>query len=317
MNITTPTVYCVVKTLILCITATLFAAESRAQQDPAYSLFMYNGTSINPAMAGSAETLTASMLYRKQWAGIEGAPQTKSLNIDAPVLQDKLGLGLSIINDKIGVVKNLNINSQYAYRIKFEKGALAMGLQAGINNYAADYTSVITNSSNTTDNSFSENTNRMIFNFGSGVYYYSEKFYAGFSVPHIINQKLDGIQDENGAQSRQYRHYFLTAGFVFNVGDKYKVKPSTLLKVAEGAPMQLDLNTNVWYDDVVSLGVSYRTNDSVSGLFQLQLGKQFRLGYAHDFIISTLSRYAVGNNEVMIQYQLTKKNSKILTPRYF
>jgi type IX secretion system PorP/SprF family membrane protein len=317
MNIATPIVYSVIKTLILCLTAMLFAAESRAQQDPAYSLFMYNGTSINPAMAGSAETLTASMLYRKQWAGIEGAPQTKSLNIDAPVLQDKLGLGLSIINDKVGVVKNLNINSQYAYRIKFEKGALSMGLQAGINNYAADYTSVITNSNNTTDNSFSENTNRMIFNFGSGIYYYSEKFYAGFSVPHIINQKLDGIQDENGAQSRQYRHYFLTAGFVFNVGDKYKVKPSTLLKVAEGAPMQLDLNTNVWYNDVVSLGVSYRTNDSVSGLFQLQLGNQFRLGYAHDFIISTLSRYAVGNNEVMIQYQLTKKNSKILTPRYF
>jgi type IX secretion system PorP/SprF family membrane protein len=104
---------------------------------------------------------------------------------------------------------------------------------------------------------------------------------------------------------------------VFSIGEKYKVKPSTLLKVAEGAPVQLDVNANVWYNDVISAGVSYRTNDSVSGLFQLQVAKQIRIGFAHDFIISSLSRYTTGNNEVMLKYELRKKNSKILTPRYF
>jgi type IX secretion system PorP/SprF family membrane protein len=291
--------------------------QAFAQQDPAYSQFMYNGISINPAMAGSAETFAAAALIRQQWAGIEGAPQTKTLNIDAPVLNDRLGLGLSIIDDEIGVVENLNINAQYAYRIKIKNGALSMGLQAGFNNYKADYMSVVTNANSSMDNSFSQNTNRMIFNFGAGAYYYSEKFFAGFSVPHFINQQLDGIQDQNGVQSHQYRHYFLTTGYVFSIGEKYKVKPSTLLKVAEGAPIQLDVNANVWYNDVISAGVSYRTNDSVSGLFQLQVAKQIRIGFAHDFIISSLSRYTTGNNEVMLKYELRKKNSKILTPRYF
>jgi type IX secretion system PorP/SprF family membrane protein len=307
----------ILKAFALCLLFVITTMQAFAQQDPAYSQFMYNGISINPAMAGSAETFAAAALIRQQWAGIEGAPQTKTLNIDAPVLNDRLGLGLSIIDDEIGVVENLNINAQYAYRIKIKNGALSMGLQAGFNNYKADYMSVVTNANSSMDNSFSQNTNRMIFNFGAGAYYYSEKFFAGFSVPHFINQQLDGIQDQNGVQSHQYRHYFLTTGYVFSIGERYKLKPSTLLKVAEGAPVQLDVNANVWYNDVISAGVSYRTNDSVSGLFQLQVAKQIRIGFAHDFIISSLSRYTTGNNEVMLKYELRKKNSKILTPRYF
>jgi type IX secretion system PorP/SprF family membrane protein len=307
----------ILKAYVLCLIFIFTTMQAFAQQDPAYSQFMYNGISINPAMAGSAETFAAAALIRQQWAGIEGAPQTKTLNIDAPVLKDRLGLGLSIIDDEIGVVENLNINAQYAYRIKIKNGALSMGLQAGFNNYKADYMSVVTDANSSMDNSFSQNTNRMIFNFGAGAYYYSEKFFAGFSVPHFINQQLDGIHDQNGVQSHQYRHYFLTTGYVFSIGERYKVKPSTLLKVAEGAPIQLDFNANVWYNDVISAGVSYRTNDSVSGLFQLQVAKQIRIGFAHDFIISSLSRYTTGSNEVMLKYELRKKNSKILTPRYF
>jgi type IX secretion system PorP/SprF family membrane protein len=292
------------------------AHTAAAQQDPAYSLFMYNGVAVNPAVAGSAETLSATALYRKQWAGIKGSPETQTLNVDAPCWNDKVGLGLSVINDKVGVVQNLNINVQYAYRIQFSAGTLSMGLQAGSNNYKANYTSVVTSSQNAMDNSFSENSNRMIFNFGAGVYYYSPKFYTGFSVPHVINQRLDGIQDKNGVQSHQYRHYFLTAGAVFDVSENVKVKPSTLIKVAEGAPLQVDINSNFWYDEKVSLGFSYRTNDSFSTLFQFQLNR-FRIGYAHDFIISSLSRYTGGNNEIMVRYELAKKNNRILTPRYF
>jgi type IX secretion system PorP/SprF family membrane protein len=295
----------------------VIAQNTYAQQDPAYSMFMYNGVAINPAVAGSAETFVASALYRKQWAGIKGAPQTQTLNFDAPVWNKKIGLGLSIINDRLGVVDNLNVNVQYAYRIQFANATLSLGLQGGMNNYSADYTSVVTNSQNLTDNSFGEDTNRLIFNFGSGAHYYSKKFYAGFSVPHLINQKLDGINGSNGAQSRQYRHYFLTTGYVFDVGEKVKIKPSVLLKIAEGAPMQLDISSNFWYDETVSLGFSYRTNDSVTGLVQLQIAKQFRIGYAYDYIISSLSRYTTGNNELMLRYELRRKNNKIITPRYF
>lgn len=289
-----------------------------AQQDPAYSMFMYNGIAINPAVAGSAEVLSVTALHRKQWSGIEGAPQTQTLNLDAPVWHDKVGLGLSVINDKIGVTSNLNVNTQYAYRVRFNNATLSMGLQAGFNNYHADYTSVTTNSqSATVDNSFSQNTNQMIFNFGSGAYLYSEKFFAGFSVPHILDQRLDGITVGNAAQSRQYRHYFLTGGYVFDAGPFVKVKPSTLIKVAEGAPVQVDVNTNVWYKERVSLGISWRTNDSFTIMTQLQLGKEIRIGYAYDHIISSLSRFTSGNNEIMIRFEPRKKINRILTPRYF
>ncbi|MEJ7645813.1 MAG: type IX secretion system membrane protein PorP/SprF [Chryseolinea sp.] len=295
----------------------LSAKVIHAQQDPAYSHFMYNGLAINPGVAGSAETFSATAILRKQWAGIPGAPETQTLNIDGPVWNKKLGLGLSIINDKIGVIQNLVINTQYAYRLQFEKSTLSLGLQAGMSGYKADYTSVVTNSQNTSDNSFGENTSRIIFNFGSGIYYYSERFFAGFSVPHIINQRLDDITDENGLQSRQYRHYFITTGYVFDAGEKFKIKPSLLLKVADGAPVQLDVNSSFWYNETVSLGFSYRTNDSFSTLVQVQLAKRFRVGYAYDFIISPLSRYTSGNNEVMLRYELHRDNLRILTPRFF
>jgi type IX secretion system PorP/SprF family membrane protein len=302
--------------LTIVFVATMIS-RALAQQDPAYSFYMYNGLAVNPAVSGSAETFSATAIYRHQWAGIEGAPETFALNLDAPIANKKLALGLSIVNDKIGVTDNLNINGLYAYRLRFENATLSLGLQAGLNNYHADYTSVRTdNNTSIDDQSFSENTNRMIFNFGSGVYYYNERFYAGFSVPHIINQKLDGIQDTNGAQARQYRHYYINTGYVFSVGLDYKIKPSVLMKVAEGAPVQLDFNSNFWYKETVSLGLSFRTNDSFSTLIQFQM-KKLRIGYAHDFITSSLSRYTRGNNEVMIRYELFKGSKKILTPRYF
>jgi type IX secretion system PorP/SprF family membrane protein len=277
---------------------------------------MYNGLAVNPAVAGSAETVSATALYRKQWVGIKGAPETLTFNMDAPVWNKKVGLGLSIINDKIGVMQNLHMNAQYAYRLQFENATLSMGLQAGLNNYTANYSSVITNSQSTLDNSFAENTNRMIFNVGAGVYYYTPKLFAGFSVPHILNQKLDGIRDTEGNQSRQHRHYFLTAGYVFDLSEKIKIKPSTLLKVAEGAPLQLDINSNFWYNEKVCLGFSYRTNDSFTTLFQIQIDR-FRVGYAYDLIISSLSRYTTSNHEFMLRFELPQKANKILTPRYF
>lgn len=294
----------------------MVAYSVQAQQDPTYSLFMYNGLAINPAVAGSAETLSATALYRKQWAGIKGAPETLTFNVDAPFWNKKVGLGLSVINDKIGVMQNLNVNALYAYRIRFETGTLSMGIQAGMNNFSADYSSVVTNPQNTTDNSFSENTNHTVFNFGSGFHYYSERFYAGISCPHFINQQLDGIKDTNGEQSRQYRHYFLTAGYVFDAGEMFKIKPSTLVKVAEGAPLQVDINSNFWYDEKIGLGFSYRTNDSFTTSLQFQIDK-FRIGYAYDLIVSSFKRYATGNNEIMVRFELAEKHKRVLTPRYF
>jgi type IX secretion system PorP/SprF family membrane protein len=302
---------------VLFLIALTYAKSAIAQQDATYSHFMYNGLAINPAYAGSAETFSATALYRHQWVGIDGAPQTQTLTMDAPFWNKKVGLGLSFINDKIGVTENLNVNGVYSYRIIFEKGTLAMGLQSGVNNYRADYNSVQTNSTNTSDDSFSQNVNRVIFNFGSGLYYYSERFFAGVSVPHIINQRLDGGPSSTGVVSRQYRHYFFTTGYVFDVAQDVKIKPSLLFKYVDGAPVQLDINTNAWYKNTYCIGFSYRTNDSFSALFQIQIAKQLRVGYAYDYIVSDLNRFNNGNHELMLRYDLPQKNSKVITPRFF
>jgi type IX secretion system PorP/SprF family membrane protein len=300
---------------ILATVFVLAAYTSFAQQDPAYSFFMYNGLAVNPAVAGSAETFSATSIYRKQWAGIKGAPETITLNADAPIRNKKIALGLSIISDKLGVMNNTNVNAQYAYRLQFKKGVLSFGLQAGLNSFKADYTSVDTNPNQGTDNSFAQNTSKVVFNFGSGVYYYTKQLYAGFSVPHFINQQLDNVS-ETGVQARQYRHYYFTTGYVFSAGKDFKIKPSTLVKIAEGAPVQIDINSNFWYKDMACVGFSLRTNDSFTTLLQFQY-KEFRLGYAHDFITSSLSRYTSSNNEVMLRYELPRKKDKVLTPRYY
>jgi type IX secretion system PorP/SprF family membrane protein len=298
------------------VTLLLVAYSASAQQDPAYSMFMYNGLTVNPAMAGSAGPFSATALYRKQWIGVEGAPETQTLNVEGTLrsrkvpapMGRKVGLGLSIVNDQIGVTKNLSVNGQYAYHMQMRKGTLSMGLQAGFNNYKANYAAVVTSKQNTPDNSFAENSSSMIFNFGAGLYYSAEKFYAGFSIPHILNQKLDGTIVYDGTHSRQFRHYYLTGGYVFDAGLKFKIKPAVMLKVAEGAPLQLDVSTTVWYYSKVGLGVSYRTKDSCTGILQVQLSPNLRFGYAYDFLITSMSRYTTGNHELMLRYDLHRKN---------
>lgn len=285
----------------------LITYKTFAQQEPAYSMFMYTGNGLNPAMAGSSGTFGATALYRKQWAGIDGGPQTQTLLLDAPVANDRVGLGLVLMNDQIGIHQNLNVTTQYAYRLKFDQQrGLAMGLQAGLNNYKADYTSVATNPNQQTDNSFSDYTNQLAFNFGTGVYYYAPKFFAGVSVPTLINESVDG-SDNNELGNRQTRHYYVMAGYVINASHLVTIKPSTFVKVAEGAPIQVDVNTNFWYQEKYGLGFSYRTNDSFSTILQLNVANQLTVGYAHDFVVSKLSRYTQGNNEVMLRYRLPHK----------
>ena len=303
---------------IVVLTFVLLARFGFTQQDPAFSQFMYNGLAIDPAMAGSSQTLSATAISRQQWAGIKGAPSTQTFNVDAP-WGKKVGLGLSVINDQLGITKNLNISSQYAYRVQFGGSTLSLGLQATVASYRADYTSVITNPNSldqSIDNSFAQDIKRMGFNFGTGAYYYSQKFYAGISIPHIFNQHFDGSR---GSATKQSRNYFFSAGYIVDVGPKVTIKPSALLKISEGQSVQLDLNSTVWYDNILGVGVSYRTNDSVTGLVQYQIGKQFRVGYARDFIVSSLSRYTTGNNEIMVRYELRKKGEDTIAnrSRYF
>lgn len=306
--------------ILLLLSLGLLSQPLRAQQDAMFTQYMFNTLAINPAYAGSNEVITMTGLFRKQWVNIEGAPSTATFSIDAPVWGEKMGLGLNIVSDRVGITNTLGVFASYAYRIKTsEKGRLALGLQAGFSQYAADLQSVALGSTPSFDPAFAENISQMMPNVGGGIWYNNDRFYAGFSVPHIINNALNRdyqfLNDSDGA--RQYRHYFVTAGYVFDLNAALKLKPSFLVKVVEGAPMQMDINANLWLYEKVGLGLSYRSGDSIDALLEFQLSHQFKLGYAYDYTLTELRRYNSGSHEIMLRYQFSVNRSKIITPRFF
>ena len=281
-----------------------------------YSQYMFNGLILNPAYAGSQEGLSAAALYRNQWVGVEGAPVTQTLSVHAPLQSDKVGLGLAVVNDEIGVTNTLNVNGVYAYRIRLNKGVLSMGLQAGLTKIRADYTKVKLNPQDNPDQQFNEVQNFLMFNFGNGLYYYTDRFYAGLSAPNLFRTKLStDVADDS--YPKHARHYFLSTGYVFDLSDNVKLKPSTIIKVAEGAPVQFDINTNVWLHNFIGLGASYRSNNSLVGLVELQVSQQFRIGYAYDHPTSNISRYTANTHEVMLRFDMFSGNQRYVSPRLF
>jgi type IX secretion system PorP/SprF family membrane protein len=309
----------------------LICQKGFAQQDAMFTQYMFNTLAMNPAYAGDNEVVTATALFRKQWINIEGAPTTGTFSIDAPLRQDRMGLGLNIISDRIGITNTFGAYASYAYRIKTsEEGRLCFGLQAGFSQYTARLADVAytQNQSAYNDPAFSNNINAMMPNVGGGVWYNNNKFYVGLSAPHLINNALQDkytfLTDLDGA--RQFRHYFLTSGYVFDINQDIKLKPSFLFKVVEGAPFSFDLNANVWFYDKFGVGLSYRSNNIISALrtgdsadilLEYQASNQLRFGYAFDYTLTDLRKYNSGSHEIMARYQFSTNKSKILTPRYF
>ena len=304
----------------LCLAAgflILLNGNARAQHEAMYSQYMFNGLILNPAYAGSTGSLSAAALYRRQWLGMEGAPITQTVTLHAPVAHNKVGLGFSLINDKIGVTRNLGLTGIYAYRILTQKGAFSMGLQYGVSQYFADYTQVQTNPNNSQDNTFNDIQNILLFNVGTGLYYHTDKFYAGASLPVLYSNKIAGLGESVATNPKKYRHYFFTTGYVFTLSDHLKIKPSTLVKIAEGAPVQVDINTNLWMYNVLGVGLSYRTNDALVGMFEVQLAKQFRFSYAYDHPISQLRSFTSSSHEIMIRFDRLKPSAPYISPRFF
>jgi type IX secretion system PorP/SprF family membrane protein len=296
----------------------LAVTSANAQQDAMYTQYMFNMMGVNPAYAGSRGVLSATAMYRRQWIGIAGAPETETFSFDMATRNKKIGLGFQAFNDKIGITTTTGAYATYAYRIRFDnEGSLAIGLQGGISNYKADLSKVDVVDGG--DDVFTQNINVILPSFGAGVYYNSDKWYAGFSIPNLVKSYLrkDQIYYRADVIAKKYMHFFFIAGYVFDISDDVKLKPSMLFKAVRGAPVQLDVNANVWIKDVVSLGASYRTGDAVSGLFEIQCTNQIRLGYAYDHPISKLVKYNQGTHEIMLRYEFGWEKGQVLSPRYF
>ena len=313
--------YLNIQTLVLFSALWIYQHKGYAQQDPMYSQYMFNTLIINPAYAGSRDVLSATALHRRQWINVDGAPVTTTFSIDAPVKNEKIGLGLTLINDNIGVSSNTGIFANYAYRIRLKNsGTLAMGLSAGASQFRANLSAVKTSSNGSDfDPAFSENQVRILPNFGAGLYYTTDKIYIGLSLPHLLNNKLanDYANFSGNTSARQFRHLFLSLGGVVAINNNFKLKPSLLYKYVNAAPMQLDLNCNFWFYDILSIGASYRTNKTVVGLVEIQATPQFRIGYAYDINFSKTGPVNTGSHEIMMRYEFAFKKKKFLTPRYF
>lgn len=286
----------------------------KAQQEPMYSQYMFNMLQINPAYAGNRASDNLTLMYRNQWTGIDGAPETATLSWDRRNAGSNVGYGLQIYSDKIGIESSVGIQGFYSYRLAFENSAFTMGLSAGVMNYRANYIDVMTNT--TSDPLFAENINGVRPTFGLGGLYATENWYVGFSIPALLQTKISSkdVSITSGASN----HYFLTGGYIFDLDNDFKFKPSALLKAVTGAPLELDINANVWYKDILGLGASYRTADSFVGMFELQLSPQIRLGYTYDYTVSPLKRYAGGTHEIMLRYEFASpKIQRVMSPRYY
>jgi type IX secretion system PorP/SprF family membrane protein len=274
---------------------------------------MFNQMGINPAYAGSHKTLSLTALARKQWTGIEGAPSTQTLSVHSPIANQRVGVGLMFVHDKIGVITQTGFYNAYSYRIPFRnEGQLAFGIQGGFTTYNAEF-SLVSDS----DPAFASGDIRETHpNFGAGVFYNTKDFYIGFSVPQLLQTSFD--RDNPDSDSKMIRHYFLSTGYVFTLDRLFKLKPGLLVKAVSGAPVQLDLNLSLLMNEILWVGLSWRSFESVDALLQFQVTKKLQFGYAYDFSTTTeLSRINGGSHELMLNYRVIEKRSRKKIPRYF
>ena len=306
-------------TIILLILLGIFSAN--AQQDPQYTQYMYNTQVVNPAYAGSRDVLSFGLLYRTQWVGFDGAPKTVTFTGDTPIgTLDNMGLGLSIVRDEIGPVIESNINIDYSYTINTSDNAkLSFGIKGGLGLLDVDFTKL-----NIYDGGdvFAGNIdNKLQPQIGAGVYYNTEKFYAGLSVPNFLTTKhfdASSITNPNVETLAAERlHYFLITGYVFDLSDNLKFKPATLAKVVSGSPLQVDVSANFLLYEKVTLGVSYRWSASLSALVGFQATDQIFIGFAYDYQSTDIEDYSDGSYEFMIRFDIFNKPDRVLSPRFF
>lgn len=299
--------------------ATLFVfmsfIDTFAQQDPHYTQYMYNMNVINPAYAGSKENLSFGLLYRKQWVEIEDAPTTFSLSGSAPV-GSNVGLGLSVISDKIGPVEENNVYGDFSYTLNLGgEHKLAFGIKAGATFHKVGLYDIGQNNPQPDDPAFSQNTSNTFLNVGTGLFYYTNKYYVAFSVPNMLKT---AHLDFNGRKfGTETSHYFLTGGYVFDLNPNLKFKPFAMLKSAFNTPASLDVSTNFLYMEKFELGATYRLQDSFGAMVNYAITPSLRIGYAYDHIISDIKVAAPSSHEVILLFDLSFSKKVSQSPRYF
>lgn len=298
-----------------------FSVDSYGQQDPQYTQYMYNTQVVNPAYAGSRGSLDFAGLYRTQWVGLDGAPKTGTFTVNSPIgALENMGLGLSIVSEEIGPARESNVNIDYSYSINVsETYKLAFGLKAGVDILDVDFTRL--NIFDSGDVFETNIDNRLQPQIGAGVYYYSDKFYAGLSVPNFLNTKHFD-ESEIGPTSAQSiaaerLHYFFITGYVFDLSDNVKFKPAILTKLVSGSPLQADISANFLINEKFTIGAAYRWSAALSGMIGFQATDGLFLGFAYDRETTDLQQFNDGSYEFFVRFEIFNKPERVFTPRFF
>jgi len=286
-----------------------------AQQDPMFTQYMHNPVSINPAYAGSRGTVNAILMHRQQWVNLNGAPKTLSLSVNSPFLNYNVGIGLSLLYDEIGPVKQTGIYADYSYHLKMtDKVKLAFGLKGGVNIYDINLLAL---QGAQNDEHIMMNGYQKLYlpNVGIGTYLYSDRFYVGLSIPKMLQNSLSDAP--NTLANKEERHYFFTGGFVVNISENIKFKPSTTVRMVSGSPVSAEFTPAVLLHNQLWLGGMFRNDGSLGALAKFDLTNQLSVGYSYELSQSALRPYNQGTHEVYVSYDLAFRNRKILSPRYF
>lgn len=305
---------------IIGLVLTLGSLTIRAQQAPMYTHYMNNTLVVNPAYAGSRDALTVTAINRMQWVDFEGAPVTQSLTLHSPLANEHMGLGFSVLNDRIGPTNLTSVVADYAYRFNLtEKSKMAFGLSVGANLFQANLSALELDVQN--DPVFLNNINNHVTpNIGFGAYYSRERFYAGFSIPNLLETSYSEIDQGNGTSliGKEQRHYFFIAGALFHVTENLDFKPTSYVKMTVGAPVEADLTASFIIQKRFLLGAMFRTGDAVGGLIGFDITDQLHLGYSYDWSFGLQTfRYNKGSHELVLRYDFLLNNKQIHSPRYF
>lgn len=310
------------KKSIFILIVTLFSTiAAKAQYDAMFTQYMFNEMYINPAYTGSKEAMAVNLTHRQQWVNFPGRPITTSFTLHGPLMNNKMGLGISVLNEQIGKLSRNLVYLNYSYRIKTgDKGHLSFGLMGGIHNQVNKLSEL--KPTDVGDIQISNNTPSLISpNFGAGIYYYTNKFYAGISVPRMVDDgylfnQTGGIIKSNKLNPSKF-HYYLTIGNVFEINDDLKIKPQAMIKMVQNAPIQYDVNVNFLIKNKIWAGVSYRSGADISALIGLQVNPQLLVNYSYDYALTKIQKYSQGSHEITIGYLFSYKQRKVVTPRYF
>ncbi len=263
----------------------LLFINGHSQSLPLYSQYMYNMTNINPAFAGNRGVPSLAFVWREQWAGLPGAPSTKSITYDASNVEKHIGFGVQLYDDRyVNVFRRTGIN--FSYNLKFpvsDKGVISMGLKGGFYNDLKLLTEVNTGSFASSDIAYSSDFNKIIPLAGAGIFYNDDKFYVGLSAPDvIIFSNVSTYKSDSSLTQVNQIHYFLTAGYSFDLNEDVSIKPSVLFRSISGSPLEIDVNTNIWMKNLVGIGASYRSSELFLAMAEIQITPQLRFGYSYD-----------------------------------